>query len=161
MFVVKALGPLAAIKAGATTINVPDTVGYSYPHEYGAIFADLIENVPGADAVVFSAHCHNDLGLAVANSIAAVMAGARQIECAINGLGERAGNAALEEVVMALRVRGAVSEVLELVSEAGAGPGVLPVRVLLLLEPEARLELLQGACVRPGCLALLSPEAAP
>ncbi len=98
----------AAIKAGATTINVPDTVGYSFPQEYGEIFADLIANVPGADKVVFSAHCHNDLGLAVANSIAAVMAGARQIECAINGLGERAGNAALEEVVMALRVRGDV-----------------------------------------------------
>jgi 2-isopropylmalate synthase len=96
----------AAIKAGATTINVPDTVGYSFPQEYGEIFADLIANVPGADKVVFSAHCHNDLGLAVANSIAAVMAGARQIECAVNGLGERAGNAALEEVVMALRVRG-------------------------------------------------------
>ncbi|MBL8558619.1 MAG: 2-isopropylmalate synthase [Hyphomonadaceae bacterium] len=95
-----------AIKAGATTINIPDTVGYSFPQEYGAIFADLIENVPGADKVVFSAHCHNDLGLAVANSIAAVMAGARQIECAINGMGERAGNAALEEVAMALKVRG-------------------------------------------------------
>jgi 2-isopropylmalate synthase len=95
-----------AIKAGATTINIPDTVGYSFPHEYGALFADLIASVPGADDVIFSAHCHNDLGLAVANSLAAVMGGARQIECAINGLGERAGNAALEEVVMALRVRG-------------------------------------------------------
>jgi 2-isopropylmalate synthase len=96
----------AAIKAGATTINVPDTVGYSYPDEYAAIFRDLIETVPGADGVVFSTHCHNDLGLAVANSLAGVIGGARQIECAINGLGERAGNAALEEVVMALRVRG-------------------------------------------------------
>ncbi len=96
----------AAIRAGATTINIPDTVGYSFPSEYRAIFEDLIANVPGADAVVFSAHCHNDLGLAVANSIAAVQGGARQIECAINGLGERAGNAALEEIVMALRVRG-------------------------------------------------------
>jgi 2-isopropylmalate synthase len=96
----------AAIRAGATTINIPDTVGYSFPHEYGEIFADLIANVPGADKVIFSAHCHNDLGLAVANSIAAVMAGARQVECAVNGLGERAGNAALEEIVMALRVRG-------------------------------------------------------
>lgn len=94
-----------AIKAGATTINVPDTVGYSFPDEYGAIFKDLIENVPGADKVIFSAHCHNDLGLAVANSLAAVQNGARQIECAINGLGERAGNAALEEIVMALKVR--------------------------------------------------------
>ncbi len=94
-----------AIKAGATTINLPDTVGYSFPDEYGALFADMIASVPGADTVVFSAHCHNDLGLAVANSIAAVRNGARQVECAVNGLGERAGNAALEEVVMALRVR--------------------------------------------------------
>ncbi len=96
----------AAIKAGATTINLPDTVGYSFPSEYRALFEDVIASVPGADKVVFSAHCHNDLGLAVANSIAAVQGGARQIECAINGLGERAGNAALEEIVMALRVRG-------------------------------------------------------
>jgi 2-isopropylmalate synthase len=96
----------AAIKAGATTINLPDTVGYSFPAEIEALFRDMIESVPGADAVVFSAHCHNDLGLAVANSIAAVQGGARQIECTINGLGERAGNAALEEIVMALKVRG-------------------------------------------------------
>lgn len=96
----------AAIRAGAGVINIPDTVGYSYPQEYGALFADLIENVPGADKVIFSAHCHNDLGLAVANSIAAIQAGARQVECAVNGLGERAGNAALEEIVMALKVRG-------------------------------------------------------
>jgi 2-isopropylmalate synthase len=96
----------AAIRAGAKTINIPDTVGYSFPDEYRAIFADLIANVPGADEVVFSAHCHNDLGLAVANSIAALQGGARQVECAINGLGERAGNAALEEIVMALKVRG-------------------------------------------------------
>ncbi len=95
----------AAIKAGATTINIPDTVGYSFPDEYGALFKELIESVPGADAVIFSAHCHNDLGLAVANSLAAVSGGARQVECTINGLGERAGNAALEEIVMALRVR--------------------------------------------------------
>ena len=94
-----------AIKAGATTINVPDTVGYTYPSEYAEIFRDLIENVPGADEVIFSTHCHNDLGLAVANSLSGVQAGARQIECAVNGMGERAGNAALEEVVMALRVR--------------------------------------------------------
>jgi 2-isopropylmalate synthase len=97
----------AAIRAGATTINVPDTVGYTFPDEYRALFEDLIANVPGADKVVFSAHCHNDLGLAVANSIAAVQGGARQVECAVNGLGERAGNAALEEIVMAFRVRGA------------------------------------------------------
>jgi 2-isopropylmalate synthase len=96
----------AAIKAGATTINLPDTVGYSYPSEYADMFRDVIENVPGADKVVFSTHCHNDLGLAVANSIAGLQGGARQIECAVNGIGERAGNAALEEIVMALKVRG-------------------------------------------------------
>jgi 2-isopropylmalate synthase len=96
----------AAIKAGATTINIPDTVGYTYPSEYAEIFRDLIENVPGADAVIFSTHCHNDLGLAAANSLAGVQGGARQVEVAVNGIGERAGNAALEEIVMALKVRG-------------------------------------------------------
>jgi len=95
-----------AIRSGATTINVPDTVGYTHPSEYRALFEDLIAHVPGADAVVFSAHCHNDLGLAVANSLAALEGGARQVECAVNGLGERAGNAALEEIVMAIKVRG-------------------------------------------------------
>ena len=95
----------AAIKAGAGTINIPDTVGYTYPSEYAEIFRDLIENVPGAENVIFSTHCHNDLGLAVANSLSGVQAGARQVEVAVNGIGERAGNAALEEVVMALRVR--------------------------------------------------------
>ena len=94
-----------AIKAGATTINIPDTVGYTAPRESADIIRELIERVPGADEVVFSTHCHNDLGMATANSLAAVEAGARQIECTINGLGERAGNTALEEVVMALRVR--------------------------------------------------------
>jgi 2-isopropylmalate synthase len=94
-----------AIASGATTINVPDTVGYSHPEEYGALFRRLIETVANSDKAIWSAHCHNDLGLAVANSISAVTNGARQIECAINGLGERAGNAALEEVVMAMKVR--------------------------------------------------------
>ncbi|MBL4622542.1 MAG: 2-isopropylmalate synthase [Immundisolibacteraceae bacterium] len=94
-----------AIDAGATTINVPDTVGYTFPEHYGALFKRLMETIPNADKAVFSAHCHNDLGMAVANSLAAVMNGARQVECAINGLGERAGNAALEEVVMAIRTR--------------------------------------------------------
>jgi 2-isopropylmalate synthase len=94
-----------AIKAGATTINLPDTVGYAVPDEHEAMFKTIIERVPGADKVIFSSHCHNDLGLAVANSLAAVRGGARQVECTINGLGERAGNAALEEVVMALRTR--------------------------------------------------------
>ena len=96
----------AAINAGARTINLPDTVGYSFPDEYAQMFRNVILNVPNADKAIFSAHCHNDLGLAVANSIAAVQGGARQIECAINGIGERAGNAALEEIVMALKVRG-------------------------------------------------------
>jgi 2-isopropylmalate synthase len=96
----------AAIKAGATTINLPDTVGYAVPEEYAAMFKMVRERVPGSDNVVFSVHCHDDLGLAVANTLAGVAAGARQIECTINGIGERAGNAALEEVVMAMRVRG-------------------------------------------------------
>ncbi|PQV53625.1 2-isopropylmalate synthase [Defluviimonas denitrificans] len=94
-----------AIKAGATTINIPDTVGYTAPRESADLIRMLIEKVPGADEVVFATHCHNDLGMATANSLAAVEAGARQIECTINGLGERAGNTALEEVVMALKVR--------------------------------------------------------
>ncbi|MBW3553726.1 MAG: 2-isopropylmalate synthase [Gemmatimonadetes bacterium] len=95
----------AAIAAGATTINIPDTVGYTHPAEYRRIIATLRATVPGIDDVVVSVHCHDDLGLAVANSLAGVEAGARQVECTINGIGERAGNAALEEVVMALRVR--------------------------------------------------------
>jgi 2-isopropylmalate synthase len=94
-----------AIKAGATTINIPDTVGYTAPRESADLIRMLIERVPGADEIVFATHCHNDLGMATANSLAAVEAGARQIECTINGLGERAGNTALEEVVMALKVR--------------------------------------------------------
>ena len=95
----------AVITAGATTVNLPDTVGYATPDELRDFFADIITRVPNADRVVFSAHCHNDLGLAVANSLAALQGGVRQIECAINGIGERAGNASLEEFVMALRVR--------------------------------------------------------
>lgn len=95
----------ATIKAGATTINIPDTVGYNIPHQFGATIKSLIERVPNSDKAVFSAHCHNDLGLAVANSLSAVLNGARQIECTINGLGERAGNTSLEELVMAVRTR--------------------------------------------------------
>jgi 2-isopropylmalate synthase len=94
-----------AIKAGATTINIPDTVGYTAPAESADLIKRLIETVPGADEVIFATHCHNDLGMATANSLAAVAGGARQIECTINGLGERAGNTALEEVVMALKTR--------------------------------------------------------
>jgi len=95
----------AAIKAGATTINIPDTVGYTVPDEYYALFKTVRERVPNSDKAVFSVHCHDDLGMSVANSLAGVRAGARQIECTINGIGERAGNTALEEVVMAMRVR--------------------------------------------------------
>ncbi|MCI5060823.1 MAG: 2-isopropylmalate synthase [Alphaproteobacteria bacterium] len=95
----------AAIKAGATTINIPDTVGYATPDEYAGQISMLINRVPNIDKAKLSVHCHNDLGLAVANSLAGVQAGARQIECTINGIGERAGNAALEEVVMAMRTR--------------------------------------------------------
>ncbi|MGD9889036.1 MAG: 2-isopropylmalate synthase [Halothiobacillaceae bacterium] len=95
----------AVIQAGATTLNVPDTVGYAVPDQWGARFRELIERVPNSDKVIWSTHCHNDLGMAVANSLAAVSNGARQVECTINGLGERAGNASLEEVVMAVRTR--------------------------------------------------------
>ena len=95
----------AVIDAGATTLNIPDTVGYNVPHQFGGLIEMLIERIPSADKVTFSVHCHNDLGLAVANSLSAVMHGARQVECTINGLGERAGNAALEEIVMAVRTR--------------------------------------------------------
>ena len=100
----------AALESGATTLNVPDTVGYSTPDEYGALVAGVRANVPGVERVTISAHCHDDLGLAVANSLAAVRAGARQAECTINGIGERAGNAALEELVMALHTRRAFFE---------------------------------------------------
>ena len=95
----------AAINAGATTINIPDTVGYTTPEEYAALFRMVRERVPNSDRAVFSVHCHDDLGMAVANSLAGVTGGARQIECTVNGIGERAGNAALEEVVMAIRTR--------------------------------------------------------
>ena len=95
----------AVITAGATTINIPDTVGYNLPHQFGETIRTLIERVPNADKAVFSVHCHNDLGLATGNSLSAVLNGARQVECTINGLGERAGNASLEEVVMTVRTR--------------------------------------------------------
>jgi 2-isopropylmalate synthase len=93
----------AVIAAGATTVNIPDTTGYCLPHQYGEKIAYLINNVPNVDKAVLSCHCHNDLGLATANSIAGIIAGARQIECTINGLGERAGNTSLEEVVMVIK----------------------------------------------------------
>jgi 2-isopropylmalate synthase len=95
----------AVIDAGATTLNIPDTVGYSIPAQFGVTITNLMQRIPNADKAIFSVHCHNDLGLAVANSLSAVMQGARQVECTINGLGERAGNASLEEVVMAIKTR--------------------------------------------------------
>jgi len=95
----------AVIDAGATTLNIPDTVGYNLPHQFGQLIYNLREKIPNSDKAIFSVHCHNDLGLAVANSLSAVLNGARQVECTINGLGERAGNAAIEEIVMAVRTR--------------------------------------------------------
>ena len=95
----------AVIEAGAGTLNIPDTVGYNVPEQFGRLIHDLRERIPNSDKAVFSVHCHNDLGLAVANSLSAVMNGARQVECTINGLGERAGNASLEEIVMAVKTR--------------------------------------------------------
>ena len=95
----------AVIDAGATTLNIPDTVGYSLPEQFGGTIRRLRERIPNADKAIFSVHCHNDLGLAVANSLSAVINGARQVECTINGLGERAGNAAMEEIVMAVKTR--------------------------------------------------------
>jgi len=94
-----------AIKAGATTLNIPDTVGYTTPDEYGALIAGIMVNVPGIEQVTVSVHCHNDLGLATANTLAGIMAGARQAEVTMNGIGERAGNTSLEEIVMALHTR--------------------------------------------------------
>jgi 2-isopropylmalate synthase len=102
-FLCKAVG--MAVRAGATTINLPDTTGYAVPDEYGAMFRRVIESLNGADGITLSAHCHNDLGMGVGNSLAAIQAGARQLELTVNGIGERAGNAALEEVVVLLRVR--------------------------------------------------------
>lgn len=99
-FLCKVLGEVIA--AGATTLNIPDTVGYNLPEEYGALIKHLVENTPGADKVTFSTHCHNDLGLATANTLAGIKNGARQVEVTINGIGERAGNTAMEEVIMAV-----------------------------------------------------------
>jgi len=125
----------AVFEAGATTLNVPDTVGYSLPHEYAEMVRKLVRDLPGA---VISVHCHNDLGLAVANSIAAVQAGARQVECTINGIGERAGNTSLEEIVMALKVRRELLEV-----ETG-------VRTELLAQTSAALSGVTGVWPQPN-----------
>ncbi len=103
-FLYRVLGEV--IKAGATTLNIPDTTGWCLPHEFGKLIADIKANTPGAENVIISTHCQNDLGLSVANSLAGAMHGARQIECTINGMGERAGNASLEECVMAIDLRG-------------------------------------------------------
>ena len=126
-----------AIRSGATTINIPDTVGYTTPAEYESLLTRLRETVPNADKAIFSVHCHNDLGLAVANSLAGVRGGARQIECTINGIGERAGNAALEEVVMAMRTR----------------PDVLPFHTGIEFEAaDARVKARLGGDVLPGAI---------
>ena len=121
-----------------TTINVPDTVGFTTPEEYGRLFAYLIAHTPGADRVTWSSHCHNDLGLATANTLAAVTAGARQAEVTINGIGERAGNTALEEVVMSLSVR----------------PGMFPVRHTIdttqITRTSRMISLLTGMAVQVG-----------
>ncbi len=128
----------AAIKAGATTINVPDTVGYAVPEDMTRIFTMLRERVPGADRVVLSTHNHNDLGLAVANTLAAVRAGVRQIECTINGIGERAGNAALEEIVMAIRTR------------PDAAPYVHGIQTTQILRTSKLLSTITGFDVQPN-----------
>jgi 2-isopropylmalate synthase len=123
----------AVINAGATTINLPDTVGYSTPDEIGTFFRTILGRVPNADKAVFSAHCHDDLGLAVANTLAALQAGVRQVECTINGIGERAGNASLEEIVMATRVR---QDRLPFASEIAAGQIYASSRMLSALTGE-------------------------
>jgi 2-isopropylmalate synthase len=128
-----------ALEAGASTLNVPDTVGYTTPEEYAELIAALIARVPGSEKAVFSVHCHNDLGLAVANSLAAIRAGARQVECTVNGIGERAGNTSLEEVVMALKVRPSVS--------GGADTGVRTEEIY----PSSRmLSSITGVAVQPN-----------
>jgi len=127
-FLYRVLGEV--IKAGATTLNIPDTTGWCMPHEFGALIADLIKNTPGSDKVVWSTHCQNDLGLATANSLAGAMAGARQIESTINGIGERAGNASLEEVVMALAKRGGDGALNDADGAAAASPDTQPLAQL-------------------------------
>ena len=128
----------AAVDAGATVVNLPDTVGFASPDEYAAMFAELRERVPELDEVELSVHCHDDLGLAVANSLAGVAAGATQVECTVNGIGERAGNASLEEVVMALRVRGDAYD-----GETGVDPAVIR-------EASALVAELTGYAVSPN-----------
>ncbi len=128
----------SAIKAGAGTINIPDTVGYTMPQEFHALIAMLMDRVPNIDKAVISVHCHNDLGLAVANSLAAVRAGARQVECTINGIGERAGNAAMEEIVMALRTRHDIA------------PFTTGVRSELIMKASRLISAITGFTVQPN-----------
>ena len=134
----------AAIEAGATTLNIPDTVGYILPYEYGRIIAELKEKVPGIDKCIISTHCHNDLGMAVANSLAGVRNGARQVECAVNGLGERAGNAALEEIVMAIYTR------TDFFSKKGKGSEILNINTKELYRTSQMVSRLTGFVIQPN-----------
>ncbi len=134
----------AAIEAGATTLNIPDTVGYILPYEYGRIIAQLKEKVPGIENCIISTHCHNDLGMAVANSLAGVRNGARQVECAVNGLGERAGNAALEEIVMAIHTR------TDFFSKPGAESPILNINTKEIHRTSQLVSRLTGFVIQPN-----------
>lgn len=160
-----------AVESGATVLNIPDTVGYSLPDEYGQLIRTIKEKVVGDKDVTISVHCHNDLGLAVANSLAAIEAGARQIECTINGIGERAGNAALEEVVMALAVRGEKFNVSNNIVTTELYPasqlltsiisfGVQPNKAIVGLNAFAHLAGIHqhGVLSNPLCYEIMTPE---
>lgn len=160
-----------AVESGATVLNIPDTVGYSLPNEYGQLIRTIKERVVGSKNVTISVHCHNDLGLAVANSLAAIEAGARQIECTINGIGERAGNAALEEVVMALAVRGDQFNVTNNIVTTQLYPasqllssiisfGVQPNKAIVGLNAFAHLAGIHqhGVLSNPLCYEIMTPE---
>ncbi len=134
----------AVIEAGATTLNIPDTVGYVMPYEYGQIIARLKKEIPGIDKCIISTHCHNDLGMAVANSITGVRNGARQIECAVNGLGERAGNAALEEVVMAIHTRP------DFFAEQSAGGLTTNIKTKEIYRTSQLVSMLTGFVIQPN-----------
>lgn len=161
----------AAVDSGATVLNIPDTVGYSLPNEYGELIRTVKEKVVGDKNITISVHCHNDLGLAVANSLAAIEAGARQIECTINGIGERAGNAALEEVVMALTVRGDEYKVTNGIDTTLLYPssqllssvisfGVQPNKAIVGLNAFAHLAGIHqhGVLSNPLCYEIMTPE---
>jgi 2-isopropylmalate synthase len=161
----------AAVDSGATVLNIPDTVGYSLPNEYGELIRTIKQKVVGDKDVTISVHCHNDLGLAVANSLAAIQAGARQIECTINGIGERAGNAALEEVVMALAVRGDQFNVENNIDTTQLYPasqllssvisfGVQPNKAIVGLNAFAHLAGIHqhGVLSNPLCYEIMTPE---